>query len=151
MQYTRRASAEGWRVIATVAITVPLMILATFLFSMNIAFSIVFTVFILLVSGLALAYAIGNIRTGGMFICRLTDEDFIQIIPDRSCGDSFHVKLTEITKIECHEAFGEGPSDEWYLHTKDGRHRITINYGNPYRRFSEALQKALPEVETIQT
>jgi hypothetical protein len=151
MEYTRRAAVEGWRMIATIVITVPLAIIAINLSGMGMAFSIVCSVFIFFVSGFAVVYAVGNIRAGGMFICRLTDNEFIQTIPDQSCGESFRVKLAEITMIECHESYGDSPRDEWYLHTQDGRHLITINYGNPHRKFGEALRKALPDVKIIHT
>ncbi|MFC7339720.1 hypothetical protein ACFQY0_21220 [Haloferula chungangensis] len=151
MEHTRRASVEGWRMLATVAIVAPALCFATMLFDMGIVWRLIWSVGVLLVSGLVVAYAIGNIRAGGIFICRLTDEEFFQLIPDPACGESFQVKLSDISKIECHEGFGESPSDEWYLHTKEGRYRITTNYGNPYRKFAETIQKALPDLEKIQT
>ena len=151
MEHTRSASSEGWRLLAVLAIVAPALGFGTLLFEMGLVWRTIWTLGVLAISGLAVAYAVGNIRTGGEFLCRLTDEEFIQSIPVPSCGESFQIKLSEISAIECHEGFGESPSDEWYLHTKKGRYRITTNYGNPYRAFAEGIQKALPGLEKIQT
>jgi hypothetical protein len=98
-----------------------------------------------------LSYAIGNIKSAGEFSCCLTSVAFSQFTPNASSGESFCIDLAEIIKIEIHDTGDEASCDNWYIHTSQGRHRININYGNPYRRFGEALQTALPHIKTIRT
>jgi len=116
----------------------------------DMVFRLVWTLILVLVCSVAIAYAISNIRSDGTFLCRLTEDEFSQSMPVQSCGDSFQVRLSEITHIEIHDRGGEGPCDEWYIHAKSGRHRITTNYGNPHRKFGEAIERALPQIETIE-
>ena len=63
---------------------------------------------------------------------------------------NFQIRLSEITQIEIQNSRGEGVSDEW-IHTENGRHHITANFGNPHREFGEAIQRILPHIETIKT
>ena len=151
MEHSRKASVDGWRKLAGAAVVASGLGLGTLFFDMGVAWRIIWTLVVLLVLGVAVAYSVANIRNDGTFVCRLTDEEFSQSIPVPSCGDSFKIKLSQITQIEVHDGQREGPSDEWFIHTKDDRHRITSNYGNPDRRFGEAIQKALPQIETIET
>lgn len=106
---------------------------------------------LLLVTFVALCYAICNLRNPGEFSCELTDQAFIQVSPHVLCGESFHISLSQITQIEVEAGKGESSTDHWFVHTESGRHAISINYGNPYQKFGEALQKALPHVTTIRT
>ncbi len=151
MEHTRRASDEGWRMLAKVALVGSALLFGSLIFDMGIVWRLIWTLVILSVLAIAVAYAVTNIRNDGTFSCLLTDQEFSQSIPVSSCGDSFQIRLSEITQIEIHDGGGEGPSDEWYIHTEDNRYRITTNYGNPDRKFGEAIQRALPHVETIET
>jgi hypothetical protein len=37
------------------------------------------------------------------------------------------------------------------VHTESGRHEININYGNPYQKFGDALQKVILDVINVRT
>ena len=151
MEHTRKASDEGWKMLATVIVVASVLGFGTLIFDMGVIWRLIWTLILVLVSGLAIAYAGSNIRSDGTFLCRLTADEFSQSIPVASCGENFQIKLSEITQIEIHDSGGEGPSDEWYIHTENGRHRITTNYGNPDRKFGEAIQLSLPHITTIKT
>jgi len=137
--------------IIRLAIIVPIMMIIPLFFDIGLIFRIIWFLILLVVLVIGICYAVGNIKNGGIFLCRLTDHDFSQFIPDPSYGESFQVSLSEITQVEVHNGFGEGPSDEWYIHTENGRHRITTNYGNPDRKFGVAIQKSLPHINIIET
>jgi len=151
MEHTRKASNEGWRMLATVAVVAPILGFWALIFDMGVIWRLIWTLILVSVSALVIAYAVFNIRSAGTFLCQLTEHEFLQSIPVASCGDSFQIKLSEITQIEIHDSGGEGASDEWYIHTENGRYRITTNYGNPNRKFGEAIQLSLPNVKTIKT
>ena len=151
MEHSRKASDEGWRMLAVSVLVVLILGLGSLVFDMGVLFRVVFTLIILFIGGVVVSYSIRNIRDEGTFLCQLTDEEFFQSIPVSGSGDSYRISLSEIIQIEIHDGGGEGPCDEWYVHTGDGRYRISANYGNPHRKFGEALQKALPEVKTITT
>jgi len=151
MEHTRRASNEGWRMLAVVAVTAPTLWLFALFFDMGVVGRVVMALVVFIGSGFAVAYAVANLRSNRSFSCRLTDEEFSQSSPVAWSAESFRIKLSEVVLIEIHNSGGEGPSDEWYIHTKDGRFRIASNYGNPDRAFGEAIQKALPHVQTVRT
>jgi hypothetical protein len=151
IEHTRSTKSEAWRIISrTILVVCTLSIFIIFL-DLHIAIKSIALLILTGVAVLSLFHAIGNFQNTGNFICRLTADDFIQITPFASCGDSFHVQLLEITQIEIHESGGEPAFEYWYIHTQNGRHKININYGNPYQKFGKALQKALPEIQTIRT
>lgn len=151
MEHVRDTKSEGWKMVVRLAVIVPIMSVVPLFFDVGTVFGMFWFLILLVGSGLGVSYAIFNIRSHGSFVCRLTEDEFTQSVPVSSCGDSFQIKLSEITLIEIHDSGGEGPSDEWYLHTKDSRNQITANYENPYRKFGEAIQRALPQVQTIKT
>ncbi len=151
MEHTRRASYEGWRMVAVLTVVAPILYCMAWVFDMGIIWQVTWTLIITLVAVLVAAYAIANIRSKGTFSCRLSDDDLTQITPTASCGESFQVKLSEITQIEIHDGGSEGPCDEWYIHAKGDRYRISSNYGNTNRKFGEAIQRALPHIKTIKT
>ena len=151
MEYSRKASDEGWKMLAVVAVVSLFLLVGTLVFDMGTLWRLIWSLLVIGLSVVGLIYAAVNIRSEKTFICQLTEREFIQDIPVASCGESFRVSLDTITKIECHDGGGEVPSDEWYIHTNSGRYRITSNYGNPASKFVEALQHRNPALEIIQT
>ncbi|MCB1086759.1 MAG: hypothetical protein KDM63_06920 [Verrucomicrobiae bacterium] len=116
MEHVRDAKSEGWKIVVRLAVVVPIMSVIPMVFDMGAVFGTIWFLILLIVSGLSVSYAISNIRSHGSFVCRLTEDEFTQSIPVSSCGDSFQIRLSEITLIEIHDGGGEGPSDEWYIH-----------------------------------
>ena len=132
-------------------VVAPVLGLGALLFDMDVASRNILAVIVLVGSGIFVAYAVVHFRDGGTFCCRLTEEQLFQSVPVPALGESFQIKLSQVIRIEIHDGGGEISGDEWYVHTEQGRYRITSNYGNPYRKFGAAIQKALPHVETIRT
>lgn len=151
MEHTRHASYEGRVALSIMAVVIPALGFGGMLFDVGPTFMAIWIFVLLVTSVLGASYAVVNIRSGGVFSCKLNEEEISQTIPCSTCGESFQIKLSEIAQIEIHDSGGDGSCDEWYIHTADGRYLITSNYGNPYRKFGEAVQKALPHIKTIKT
>lgn len=151
MQHTRTCNEEGWRTLTRWVYVVPLLGVAFSLFEMSLTWRVAVFTLLSAITALCVLYAVWNLWAGGVFSCRLTDDAIIQQSPVSACGESFHIPLAEITAIERHDSGDEGPSDEWYIHTAVGRHRIASNYGNPAGKFAATLQERLPQVERIDT
>lgn len=151
MEHTRKAKDEGWKVFGvTIAVGITLL-LGVQLFSaghfgMSRGEQIVFYGIIFTATIAALCYAAININSEDIFVCRLTDQLFFQHCPVKQCGESFKVRLGDIAKLECRQG------ESWYIHTNDGEtHQITNNYGNPAKKFADALLKSRPEIKTVST
>lgn len=151
MEYHRNATDEGWKTLAVTAAVSVLLLFGTLIFDMGTIGRSIWSILVLAISSIGVGYTVVNIRSGGVFRCHLTAHEFIQEIPVQSCGENFRIRLDTITKIERHDTGGEGPSEEWYLHTDSGRYRITSNYENPVRKFVEALRNYKSEIEIVET
>jgi len=94
-------------------------------------------------------YARQNIAANAEFICRVTDAEFQCVCPVAGCGDSFAIKVAEITSLEREES---AESYRWYVHDRSGaRHWITTNYDNPVEDFVEALMALNPNIVEVRT
>lgn len=151
MHHIKKASTEGRQTMVRAILTSSGLIGILFLFEMPVFMRILFFLILALVSGVALVYAIENIRNKGSFVCKLTDEDFSQTSPHASTGNSFHIKLSEITQIEISRSSGECAQIHYFLHTDRDRFPISNNYGNPAPKFAKAIQTALPHIKTMET
>jgi len=84
VEHIRQAKNEGWRMIIRLAIIVPIMMIVPLFFDIGLIFRIIWFLILLVVLVIGICYAVGNIKNGGIFLCRLTDHDFSQFIPDPS-------------------------------------------------------------------
>ena len=148
MEHSRKAATEGWRLLATVCVVAPVLFYGSLFADMETTMRIMWAIFLVIASSLAVAYAINNIRTSESFTCRLTDTTLTQSIPASGSGDSFSILLSEITLIEIRSTLEE---DRWHIHTESDRYELTYGYGNPCRKFGKAIQEAVPHVQTINT
>jgi len=101
-------------------------------------FLVTFAAIVLVVFSIFLYYAVVNIRANKTFICELDDDEIRCVCPVKACGESFTLRLGDVTTVERHE---EGDSHRWYLHDTTGRrYWLTSNYGNPVDEFVALLR-----------
>lgn len=99
--------------------------------------------------GLAVWYAVVNIRTGGEFVVRIDDIAIECRIPLAMAGQSFKLPIKDIVKVE-HDMRDDNP--RWYLHDKSGRrYLLTPNYDNPILDIIELLERLNPAIIEEQT
>ena len=68
MEHSRKAATEGWRLLATTCVVVPALFFGSLFADMGTTMRIMWAIFLVIASSLAVAYAINNIRTSGSFI-----------------------------------------------------------------------------------
>ncbi len=100
--------------------------------------------------GLLVFYvAMAKIRRNETFVCILDDELVECVCPDKTRGDTFRLKLTDLVRIEQQK---DGDSHRWYLHDRQGsRHWLTRAYRNPADRFVRRIQQLFPDIPRIRT
>ena len=97
-------------------------------------------------------YAIANIVANKEFRCKLTADTLDCYCPVKGVGETFTVKLSDITKLEKEVWEDSQDSYRWYIWEGNGdRHWLTSNYGNPCERIIDRIQKLNPKVIQIST
>lgn len=143
MKYTKRLSIEGRDNIITVGVMIVIVVCIVFFLDFSVIWKVVCVVSMLGVSIYALRDAIAHLGSDKAFLCELTKAEFIQECPIYSRGESFRIKLSEITKIELEHRHN---NPRWYIHAKRERYWITASYQNIDRKFGEELLRRLPHV-----
>lgn len=151
MIYSKAASDTGWAILVGTAFFSSILGCLPFVFHMGLAWTIVWYLLVGAVAATLGVYAVLNIRSKGVFVSKLTNDEYVQSVPLRLAGESFGIKLSDITQIEIHDAGVDGRNDQWYLHTPEGRFQISSHYGNPHRKIGAAIRKTLPHIPTIET
>jgi len=92
-------------------------------------------------------HAVWEIMQNGEFVCRLDSETFECSVPSKYSGETFRIRVGDITKIE--KVKGEEMTT-CYLWDKDGRrYWLTNHYRNPVAKFVAAIQKLNPAVNLV--
>jgi len=142
-EYSRTAKREAvYKLITAFPISLILGSLISFA-NVHVTLKVFGIIVLIIVIIVVISYAYENFKSKDKFLCKISDLEFVQSVPTSSSGESFVILLKDIQFIEVYEGFGDGPSDEWYIHTINKKYRITSNYGNPFRKIGEILQALL--------
>jgi hypothetical protein len=105
---------------------------------------------------LLVSLAIPHLKSNDLFVCRLDEKEFVCTVPpvnvlgSLSSGESFSIRLADITKLEESRDGDAINHTTWIIHTKSGqRFWLTSNYENPVEQFVEAIEERFHDLVVI--
>jgi hypothetical protein len=142
IEHRRSSVREGWQTLLIGGCTIAGLAACPLFFSdwhwkNDPGFVIIWYSFLGLFGLLLAYYAFSNIIQCRDFVCRIDDQSIECQVPFSGAGDSFRLPLNEIVKVEKRSS---GESYNWYIWDAAGKqYQLTTNYGNPAKRFIQAI------------